>query len=256
MGEVKENIFRYPIDIRKRHTKSLIKNVLLMVMIWVLSCYFFYCLLAHLQNQPIMFDLEMMLAMVLVPIVFWLVLGTFSYLVNILLVRSLRNTEIVLTEDALTRRIKDKEETMNWNNVLKVEIYGNPSGKKTISILGADRTSISILSDIERIDELISLIKKKLSPSIIIEKKHPLLGYVLGGIIGLIFGGLWFYAIAYDVHRLESILIIILWGFFLFILLKFGMFSSTYGSKGKWIDRILIVWFIYALIRSIAKLIM
>lgn len=196
----------------------------------------------------------MLLVITIAPIIFWLILGAILYLMNILLLASsLKNTEIILCENNLTRRVKDKEDVINWGDIQSVKIYIDKSGVKTINIVSRDRKTISILSDIERIDELIALIKRKLSSSIITERKYSLLDYALGGIIGLIYSGLWCYAILYDISGLESILIISLFGFFVFILLKFGMFSSTYGSKGKWIDRILIVWFIYELIRSTAK---
>lgn len=248
MNEEKENVFRYPNDISKRRIKSDIKIILIMAGFSVFIAFFF--IFSNPQSWQIANKGEMIFWVSFTIIVFSMLIGAFCYVIERVIFGSLpRTTEIIVGKDNLIRRIKYKEEIFSWETISKVKIETSIFGRR-IEILNPKRKSIVIFSDIERIDELISMIKERISSTIIKEKRYSFIDYVFWILLLLIFGGLYLYTSP----ALKPIFHILIGVFVLFVFFRSPICSGIYGPKGKWIDWIVIIYFIYWIMSSVVEL--
>ena len=239
--ELKENIFRYPEDILKRRIKYAAKVALALAAVTLLTVFIYK--FSDPRSWRIANKAEMILVVSLAVTGLYLLFAGFVVLVEALMGSAVRATEIIPDEKNLTRKIGASEERFAWDGISKVK-----EGwllKRTVGI-SRGRKKIFVNSDLERFEELISIIKERVPPGAIKRRSILELGFTAVAVI--LYAGLY---LAFP--ELKPVLHILALFVVLFVLVGFP-FSGVYGPRGKWLDWIFIVYLTYELVKTVGGL--
>lgn len=235
---MKENTFRYPENILKRRIEYAVKVALALAAVTLLAVFIYK--FSDPRSWRIANKAEMILVVSLTVTGLYLLFAGFLVLVEALMESAVRATEIIPDEKNLTRKIGASEERFAWDGISKVE--ESRLLKRTVGI-SCGRRKITVNSDLERFEELTSIIKERVPPGVIKRRSLVELGFTAVAVIS--YAGLY---LAFP--ELKPVLHILALFVILFVLAGFP-FSGMYGPRGKWLDWIFIVYLTYALVKAV-----